>query len=104
MLNIGATKLQLDDAVGGEEITLDGEAGPAKEDMVAKEVRKSLLTTLRNKFDAGGDGAKTNGDAKLEGVTEEEPDMPTIKKARPSLASSQVVENALAGGAKEGRN
>lgn len=52
MLNIGMTKLQLDDAVGGEEITLDGEAG-SKEDNTAKEVRKSLLTTLRNKFDAG---------------------------------------------------
>lgn len=49
MLNIGLTKLQLDDAVGGEETTLDGEAG-SKEDNTAKEVRKSLLTTLRNKF------------------------------------------------------
>jgi len=62
MLNIGITKLQLDDAVGGEEVTLDageGAAGPGKDDKTAKEVRKSLLTTLRHKFEAGGeDGIK----------------------------------------------
>jgi SWI/SNF-related matrix-associated actin-dependent regulator 1 of chromatin subfamily A len=52
MLNIGMTKLQLDDAVGGEEITLDGEGG-SKDDKTAKEVRKSLLTKLRTKFEAG---------------------------------------------------
>jgi len=49
------TKLQLDDAVGGEEVSLevDGGAGAQKDDKTAKEVRKSLLTTLRNKFEAG---------------------------------------------------
>lgn len=51
-MNIGMTKLQLDDAVGGEEVTLDGEGG-SKDDQTAKEVRKSLLTKLRNKFEAG---------------------------------------------------
>lgn len=55
MLNIGMTKLKLDDAVGGEEITLDGEGG-SKDDKTAKEVRKSLLTKLRNKFEAGHAG------------------------------------------------
>lgn len=52
MLNIGMTKLQLDDAVGGEEITLGAEGG-SKDDKTAKEVRKSLLTKLRTKFEAG---------------------------------------------------
>ena len=52
MLNIGMTKLQLDDAVGGEEITLGTEGG-SKDDKTAKEVRKSLLTKLRTKFEAG---------------------------------------------------
>jgi SWI/SNF-related matrix-associated actin-dependent regulator 1 of chromatin subfamily A len=51
MLNIGLTKLKLDDAVGGEEATLDMDG--SKDDQTAKEVRKSLLTTLRNKFEAG---------------------------------------------------
>jgi SWI/SNF-related matrix-associated actin-dependent regulator 1 of chromatin subfamily A len=61
MLNIGLTKLQLDDAVGGEEVTLDGgegSAGPGRDDKTAKEVRKSLLTTLRHKFEAGGEDQK----------------------------------------------
>jgi SWI/SNF-related matrix-associated actin-dependent regulator 1 of chromatin subfamily A len=74
MLNIGLTKLQLDDAVGGEEITLDGEAG-SKEDNTAKEVRKSLLTTLRNKFveepKSALDGIKEEGS---DGVKKEEGD------------------------------
>ena len=66
MLAIGATKLKLDDAVGGDEITLDGEVGgPAQtDDKTAKEVKKSLLTTLRNKFeskDHPGADAGTNG-------------------------------------------
>lgn len=52
MLNIGMTKLQLDDAVGGEEVTLGAEGG-SKDDKTAKEVRKSLLTKLRTKFEAG---------------------------------------------------
>lgn len=78
MLNIGLTKLKLDDAVGGEEITLDGEAG-SKDDKTAKEVRKSLLTTLRNKFDAGavpsgnGNGATAEAEKGLESVLEETP-------------------------------
>jgi SWI/SNF-related matrix-associated actin-dependent regulator 1 of chromatin subfamily A len=63
MLNIGLTKLKLDDAVGGEETSLDE---GSKEDQTAKEVRKSLITTLRNKFDAGP--------AKIEPVKEEETD------------------------------
>ena len=79
MLAIGATKLKLDDAVGGDEIMLDGEVGgPAQtEDKTAKEVKKSLLTTLRNKFeskdhkgaDAGINGSaeelKENGDGNV---------------------------------------
>lgn len=82
MLNIGMTKLQLDDAVGGEERTLDGEG---KDDSTAKEIKKSLLTTLRNKFEAGGEvpegikvevgmGTPIKGDGKKE-----------VKKARASM-------------------
>lgn len=66
MLSIGLTKLQLDDAVGGQESTLDGEG--SKEDRTAKEMRKSLLTTLRSRFEAGKEGATLPG---LEGVKEE---------------------------------
>ncbi|AFR99038.2 hypothetical protein C343_07023 [Cryptococcus neoformans C23] len=50
MLEIGLTKLQLDDMVGGEEITLDGTDGAGADDKTAKETRKSLLTQLRTKF------------------------------------------------------
>lgn len=77
MLNIGMTKLQLDDAVGGEEITLDGEAG--KDDNTAKEVRKSLLTTLRNKFEADTGTVKAEPEKEVEEKKE-------IKKARGSIA------------------
>ena len=97
MLNIGLTKLQLDDAVGGEEITLDGESSNGKDDQTAKEVRKSLLSTLRNKFEAGdkceaGDKkVDTNGTIE-KAVVKDLPasDTPTKKKARASIASSQI--------------
>ncbi|WVQ78767.1 hypothetical protein IAT38_000858 [Cryptococcus sp. DSM 104549] len=48
MFEIGQTKLQLDDMVGGEEVTLDGTNGA--DDQTAKETKKSLLTHLRSKF------------------------------------------------------
>lgn len=85
MLNIGITKLQLDDAVGGEEIALDGEAGAGKDDKTAKEMRKSLLTTLRNKFDLGGPAQGSS----MEDIKEEEMavgDKKEVKKARGSIA------------------
>ena len=76
MLNIGVTKLRLDDAVGGGEQgvagttdggapTLNGEAGAQKDDQTAKEMKKSLLTTLRNKFVAGNVAGP--GEIKAEG-------------------------------------
>ncbi|WVO18027.1 hypothetical protein L204_105725 [Cryptococcus depauperatus] len=52
MLEIGLTKLQLDDMVGGEEVSLDGTDGAGADDKTAKETRKSLLTHLRTKFEA----------------------------------------------------
>lgn len=99
MLAIGLTKLQLDDAVGGEEITLDGEAGGAaqKDDKTAKEVRKSLLTTLRNKFDAGAvktelaDVQEETLVEKEEKVKAEELATPVKKVAR--SAASQVPKD-----------
>lgn len=91
MLNIGLTKLQLDDAVGGEEITLDGEANVGKDEQTAKEVRKSLLTTLRNKFEAGGEAKPDEGDRKdVEKI--EEIKTPMVKKARASITASQAVK------------
>jgi SWI/SNF-related matrix-associated actin-dependent regulator 1 of chromatin subfamily A len=69
MLNIGMTKLQLDDAVGGDE--RDGE------DNTAKEVKKSLLTTLRNKFEAGDESKPEVGD--VQAVVD---DKREVKKAR----------------------
>jgi SWI/SNF-related matrix-associated actin-dependent regulator 1 of chromatin subfamily A len=70
MFAIGSTKLQLDDAVGGEETSLeiDGGAAAQKEDKTAKEMRKSLLSTLRNKFEAvpgSADAAKEEEDASV---------------------------------------
>ncbi|WVQ73693.1 hypothetical protein IAR50_003273 [Cryptococcus sp. DSM 104548] len=50
MLDIGLAKLQLDDMVGGEEVTNDGTDGGNGDDKTAKETRKSLLTQLRTKF------------------------------------------------------
>ncbi|OCF58061.1 hypothetical protein L486_04089 [Kwoniella mangroviensis CBS 10435] len=80
MLAIGMTKLQLDDAVGGEEITLDGADNSGQDDKTAKETRKSLLTTLRNKFVADDDAVK------MEGINEEDGDeiqiTGSVKKAR----------------------
>ncbi len=96
MLNIGLTKLQLDDAVGGEEIALDGEANTGQDDQTAKEVRKSLLTTLRNKFEAGG-GNVENGITEDKPVKEEQDGgTTTTKKARaaPSASQSQVQEES----------
>ena len=98
MLNIGLTKLQLDDAVGGEEIALDGEATNGKDDQTAKEVRKSLITTLRNKFEAGpdkvGNGAIDEAKSGVEtsGTDMENKLTPTKKKARASIATSQITE------------
>ena len=95
MLAIGVTKLQLDDAVGGEEVAAEADAaGPnSKDDKTAREVKKSLLTTLRNKFEAKDE----NGEAKPESIKVEhrdedvkeeenvemsEPEKPEKKKAR----------------------
>jgi SWI/SNF-related matrix-associated actin-dependent regulator 1 of chromatin subfamily A len=80
MLNIGMTKLQLDDAVGGEKSQDD-----TTDENTSKEVRKSLLTTLRNKFVAGGEGMEATPevkDVKEEGVEIKK----EIKKARGSVA------------------
>lgn len=84
MLNIGMTKLQLDDAVGGEEITLDGEIN--KDDHTAKEVKKSLLTTLRNKFEADTGPVKVGQGEDTAMVKESGDEVKEIKKARGSIA------------------
>lgn len=77
------TKLQLDDAVGGQEKQEDG-----KDDNTSKEVRKSLLTTLRNKFEAGGDVMEVIPEIKEEEkeVKKEEKVKKEVKKARGSVA------------------
>ena len=98
MLTIGEHKLRLDDAVGGDEIALDSTAGEGKDDKTAKEMRKSLLTTLRNKFDSAP-SKKVNGselgslkeedgaeDSTLD-AGESEEQKPVVKKARASIAN-----------------
>ncbi len=49
MLQIGITKLQLDDAVGGFSADGDADTGEAKKTETA--VKKSLLTNLRAKLE-----------------------------------------------------
>jgi len=96
MLSIGQHKLQLDDAVGGDEIALDGDVGPGaqKDDKTAKEMKKSLLTTLRNKFHAGnGEEAKLEPNGKeVASQEDEESSSPVVKKARPSIVAAQINE------------
>jgi hypothetical protein len=99
MFAIGMTKLQLDDAVGGEEVSLevDGGVGAQKDDKTAKEVRKSLLTTLRNKFEAGPAGdepLKDEPDVKTEEMT------PAKKVAR-GTTQSQMPNPTVKDGVKE---
>jgi hypothetical protein len=71
MLQIGITKLQLDDAVGGVSADGDAETSEAKQTEIA--VKKSLLTNLRAKLDGPkqedvkDEGAKGDGvDDKME--------------------------------------
>nr|XP_019012216.1 uncharacterized protein I206_03060 [Kwoniella pini CBS 10737]OCF50997.1 hypothetical protein I206_03060 [Kwoniella pini CBS 10737] len=93
MLAIGLTKLQLDDAVGGEEITLDGADNSGQDDKTAKETRKSLLTTLRNKFVA--DDSVVKKDA-MEGIKEEDDDVVitgSVKKARGKVIETSGQES-----------
>ena len=86
MLAIGVTKLQLDDAVGGEAIVDGGQGG--QDDKTAKEVRKSLLTTLRNKFDGGPGGEATA----MEAIKEETEAQatPVKKKARGATQATKA--------------
>jgi SWI/SNF-related matrix-associated actin-dependent regulator 1 of chromatin subfamily A len=99
MLNIGITKLQLDDAVGGEEVTLDGgegAAGPGKDDKTAKEVRKSLLTTLRHKFEAGGEEG-----TKIESIPEEHSGAVVGEDVKVKVEKEVVKKKARAGAASQ---
>lgn len=76
---IGQTKLQLDDMVGGDGVATEAgtPATDASDDKTAAEVKKSLLKTLRNKFEAegggGGEGeAGESGDVEMKDKEEEE--------------------------------
>jgi SWI/SNF-related matrix-associated actin-dependent regulator 1 of chromatin subfamily A len=87
ILSIGATKLQLDDMVGGEGGSPSGTGAgtPADgegDDATAKELKKSLLTTLRKKFEEEGD-SKADADMVANAEDEETP-----------LPSSQGVRRA----------
>jgi len=88
MLNIGLTKLKLDDAVGGEGASLED---TGKEDQTAKEVRKSLITTLRNKFENGPVKPELKGEAEEE-VKEEEVGKTPVKIARAAGVKQEVKE------------
>lgn len=91
ILSIGLTKLQLDDMVGGEDAG-SGAATPggAGDDKTAKELKKSLLTTLRKKFEDQGD-VKADEDAQAidEDTVMEEMTATQVKKARGSLAATR---------------
>ncbi|EJT46430.1 chromosome organization and biogenesis -related protein [Trichosporon asahii var. asahii CBS 2479] len=65
---IGQTKLQLDDMVGGDGVATGAgtPATDASEDKTAAEVKKSLLKTLRTKFEAEGDAAGAEGTPEVE--------------------------------------
>jgi SWI/SNF-related matrix-associated actin-dependent regulator 1 of chromatin subfamily A len=88
MLNIGLTKLKLDDAVGGEGASLED---TGKEDQTAKEVRKSLITTLRNKFENGPVKMEVKGEAEEE-VKEEEVGKTPVKIARAAGVKQEAKE------------
>ena len=90
MLNIGLTKLKLDDAVGGEGVSLED---TGKEDQTAKEVRKSLITTLRNKFENGPVKTEVKGEAEDE-VKEEEVGKTPVKIARAAGVKDDVKVEA----------
>jgi len=92
MLNIGLTKLKLDDAVGGEGASLED---TGKEDQTAKEVRKSLITTLRNKFENGPVKTEVKGEAEAEEeVKEEEVGKTPVKIARAAGVKNEVKAEA----------
>jgi SWI/SNF-related matrix-associated actin-dependent regulator 1 of chromatin subfamily A len=90
MLNIGLTKLKLDDAVGGEGASLED---TGKEDQTAKEVRKSLITTLRNKFENGPVKMEVRGEVDAD-IKEEEVGVwkNTAKVARAAGVKQEVKE------------
>ncbi|TXT10931.1 hypothetical protein VHUM_01682 [Vanrija humicola] len=82
ILSIGMTKLQLDDMVATP--------GGAGDDKTAKEMKKSLLTTLRKKFEDQGDSkAAEDAQAVDEDTVMEEMTATQVKKARGSLAAAR---------------
>lgn len=91
ILSIGVTKLQLDDMVGGE--TPDSndavvEGGVADDEKTAKEMRKSLLTTLRRKFEDEGDSKAVDDRAALD----EEEDIDITPSASQGVKRAQGVK------------
>jgi SWI/SNF-related matrix-associated actin-dependent regulator 1 of chromatin subfamily A len=88
MLNIGLTKLKLDDAVGGEGASLED---TGKEDQTAKEVRKSLITTLRNKFENGPVKMEVKGEVDAD-IKEEEVGKNPVKIVRAAGVKQEVKE------------
>lgn len=86
ILSIGLTKLQLDDMVGGDTAETNdavAEGGIAGDDKTAKDVKKSLLTTLRHKFEQQGD-TQADDDAAA-GADDEIVELPAsqgVKRAR----------------------
>lgn len=89
-MNIGLTKLKLDDAVGGEGASLED---TGKEDQTAKEVRKSLITTLRNKFENGPVKMEVKGEEDEE-VKQEEVGKTPVKIARAAGVKNEVKVEA----------
>lgn len=81
---IGQTKLQLDDMVGGDGVATGAgtPATDASDDKTAAEVKKSLLKTLRTKFEAEGDKGTPEVEMKEEDEEEKAPSQSQPKRAR----------------------
>jgi SWI/SNF-related matrix-associated actin-dependent regulator 1 of chromatin subfamily A len=73
ILSIGMTKLQLDDKIAADE--------GGNDEQTAKEVKKSLLTTLKSKFQDDGE------DEPMEEEAEEELPSTQVKRARGAAAA-----------------
>lgn len=86
-MNIGLTKLKLDDAVGGEGASLED---TGKEDQTAKEVRKSLITTLRNKFENGPVKSEVKNEVEEDIKEEQEVGKTPVKIARAAGVKEEV--------------
>jgi len=92
MLRLGHTKLALDEAVAGD--TEDGESGEAKQEKVMK---KSLMETLRKKFEKEDQGGLSDSPSPASSpvrVVSPEPTTPAKKPAKKPVAKTTAKSAA----------